>query len=58
MILDPATLTPEQRVRIPRWALYVDWSAPLREIADEVCVSYERVRQVRARLAEMGLIPE
>ena len=58
MILDPATLTPEQRVRLPRWALYVDWSAPVRQIADRVHVSYERVRQIRARLAEMGLIPE
>lgn len=58
MILDPATLTPEQRVRIPRWALDVDWSARTREIADRVHVSYERVRQIRARLAEMGLIPE
>jgi DNA-directed RNA polymerase sigma subunit (sigma70/sigma32) len=58
MILDPATLSPEQRVRLPRWALYVDWSAPMREIADEVGVSYERVRQVRARLAEMKLMPE
>ena len=58
MILDPDTLTPEQRVRLPRWALCVDWSARTREIADRVHVSYERVRQIRARLAEMGLIPE